>query len=110
MTRRLLEYGDDLNDVLRSALDAEKSTPLDPDAARLAKIGAGIAGRIGAPPPSPPTNPPPGHAAPVATGIASKAPFVRRLHSMLALTTSITRASTATISLPESRFTRESCE
>lgn len=74
MTRRLLEYGDDLNDVLRSALDAEKSAPASPDAARLAKIGAGIADRIGAPPPQPPTNPPPGHAAPVA--VASKAPFV----------------------------------
>jgi hypothetical protein len=77
MTRRLLEYGDDLNDVLRSALDAEKSSPASPDAARLAKIGAGIAERIGAPPPQPPTNPPPGHAAPVATGgLAAKAPFV----------------------------------
>lgn len=78
MTRRLLEYGDDLNDVLRSALDAEKSSPgTDPDAARLAKIGAGIAARVGAPPPpEPPTNPPPGHAAPVASGVATKAPFV----------------------------------
>jgi hypothetical protein len=80
MTRRLLEYGDDLNDVLRSALDAEKSSPVsaDADAARLAKIGAGIAERIGAPPPppQPPSNPPPGHAAPVASGLASKAPFV----------------------------------
>jgi hypothetical protein len=63
MTRRLLDYGEDLNDVLRSALDAEKSSPASPDAARLAKIGAGLAERIG-------------HAAPVATGIASKAPFV----------------------------------
>jgi hypothetical protein len=78
MTRRLLEYGDDLNDVLRSALDAEKSSPIgaDADAARLAKIGAGIAERIGAPPPQPPSNPPPGNAAPVATGVASKAPFI----------------------------------
>ena len=79
MTRRLLEYGDDLNDVLRSALDAEKSSPADPDAARLAKISAGIAERIGAPPPQPPSSPPPGNTAPgapVATGIASKAPFV----------------------------------
>jgi hypothetical protein len=79
MTRRLLEYGDDLNGVLRSALDAEESTALDPDSARLAKIGAGIADRIGAPPPQGPPqgpNPPPGHAAPVATGVASKAPFV----------------------------------
>lgn len=78
MTRRLLDYGDDLNDVLRSALDGEKTSPVDPDAARLAKIGAGIAERIGAPPPQPPTNPPPGHGAPVATGsgLAAKAPFV----------------------------------
>lgn len=76
-TRRLLEYGDDLNDVLRNALDAEKSSPVDPDAARLAKISAGIAERIGAPPPSPPTNPPPGNSAPFAgSGLAAKAPFV----------------------------------
>lgn len=77
MTRRLLEYGDGLNDVLRSALDAEKSSPASPDAARLAKISAGIAERIGAPPPQPPANPPTGHAAPVASGgLAAKAPFV----------------------------------
>lgn len=87
MTRRLLDYGDDLNDVLRSALDAEKSAPADPDAARLAKIGAGIASRIGAPPPqpTPPSSPPPGHAAPVATGgLAAKAPFVLLAAAVLA--------------------------
>lgn len=90
MTRRLLDYGDDLNDVLRSALDAEKSAPgTDPDAARLAKIGAGIAARIGAPPPppqpTPPSSPPPGHAAPVATGgIAAKGPFVLLAAAVLA--------------------------
>lgn len=62
--RRLLEYGDELNGVLKNALEAERAEP-DVDEARLRRIEQGIAAAVGA-----------GVVAPKAPWLSTKAQWV----------------------------------
>lgn len=77
--RRLLDYGDDLRGVLKNALDAERTAPLegDVDLARLARIGDRLAqatAAAGAGAAAPTTSPAP--AAGAKAGLGLKAAVV----------------------------------
>jgi hypothetical protein len=74
--RRLLDYGDRLDGLVRGALDAGRADDAG-DAARLARIGRRIAEATAAVPPPPASPaPPPAAAAPKAAALSTKGPIV----------------------------------